>query len=212
MTDLPILPTELLIEVAMRADMFTFGALVRTCKAVWQPFKALDRRTRMSRFMTWQTREHLFYTDAYWEYKPANNMAVAHVTRLRYDTSGRILQDAEMWLGRRHGRCISYYMYDDMHALLESACVRTRAWYVDGHLHGKVFEYHDNGILWCDCNYQHGALDGEFRAYYDTGRLHQIKHYASGVAVGEWFEYARDGSLHAHGHVDTPAPRRCVIL
>lgn len=219
-----VLPIEILAEIAAH-NMFAFGALTRTCKAVYARFTGLSRREKMQMFMTWRVKHHVFYSESYWEYM-IDGAAVAHVVKLRYDVAGYILQEAEMWLGVKWGKCITYYrvieceVYDssrDAYTSLEPLRVQTRAWYVAGKPHGKMLEYHDNGVLWSIANYTHGNLDGEFRAYHDNGKLHQIKHYVNGVAR-EWCEYNPTGKLIASGvnntsdHIMSRHGAKCVIL
>jgi hypothetical protein len=209
-SSIPILPYEILIEIA-KADMIAFGLLIRTCWAIWRPFASLTRQDRIALVLTWRTRNRLFHTESYYEYR-SNGRSIPHILLMRHDDNGRILEESEMWLGKRQGKCVTYYEYSVDTLLEPNSCIRTREWYVDDKLHGKFLEYHDNGILWCDCRYKHGKLDGEYRTYHDNGRLHQIKYYVDGVATGEWFEYDRNGCLRAHGFGETITKRRCVIV
>ncbi|SME64675.1 MORN repeat-containing protein [Faustovirus ST1] len=210
-----VLPYELLVEIS-KHDLRAWYPLVCSCKSIWETYKHIPREHKYAMFMKWKTKNSVFWSESYWEYIE-DGKAMPHVVLLRYDTEGRLLQESQMYKGRKWGKTVTYYRYNT-HSLDESIqVVLTRAYYVDDELHGKALEYHDNGVIGCISNYNHGVLHGEYYTYHDNGKRYKVGQWLNGIMVGEWTEYSRDGKVISCGVKsnntnDGKLKRWCVVL
>jgi antitoxin component YwqK of YwqJK toxin-antitoxin module len=164
--------------------------------------------------MTWKTKNNIFHSDSYWEYIDDNGVAKPHYLLLRYDLQGRLLQESEMYRGVMWGKTTTYFRFN-AHCLSESnQVVCSRQHYVDGELHGRALEYHDNGVIWCISEYKHGVLDGDYYTYYDDGRRKRVGRWRNGIQVGEWTEYDKHGNITLRRNMDKEVAGRrfCIIV
>lgn len=60
--------------------------------------------------------------------------------------------------------------------------------------HGLFCEYHRNGQVISEGNYQDGKEEGLWRDHYSNGQLAAEGHYANGEEVGEWRYWMPDGT------------------
>ncbi|MBI1891267.1 MAG: hypothetical protein HYS18_11505 [Burkholderiales bacterium] len=61
--------------------------------------------------------------------------------------------------------------------------------------HGLFREYHENGAIISEGNYEHGVEHGLWRDYYPNGKLAAEGQYDKGIECGRWRYWNADGSV-----------------
>lgn len=76
---------------------------------------------------------------------------------------------------------------------------RLRVPMVDGHPHGKVREWWNNGKLRFEATYVHGKRHGMLRFWYPSGALESMRRYVDGEKHGRFTDWFESGRVAAEG-------------
>jgi antitoxin component YwqK of YwqJK toxin-antitoxin module len=67
---------------------------------------------------------------------------------------------------------------------------------------GLFQEYHKNGNLASEGNYNNGLEDGLWKDYHENGQIASEGNYLNGNEIGEWYFYDEDGALEDEENYD----------
>jgi antitoxin component YwqK of YwqJK toxin-antitoxin module len=104
-----------------------------------------------------------------------------------YSKSGRLNMIENYKLGQLNGDRFVFYPLGNSESKKDQ--ITQKQSYVNGKLHGKQFDYFENGKIWKEIKYENGVKNGEEITYNPYGKIELKDYYYKGVKNGWCLAY-----------------------